>query len=174
MRDITKIELTKWKEIPLFHNCGQTNMNILGARPISLKEAIQSLGDSYGPWFSFGLMLKNRTATIVHKKNYDRAISWGLISDEIDGQCEDFTRTVIEQSGFPSGEDIVLSIKACLMDSLMEVEFSDITPSVFYEEHLRPILLAGHLPCGWDGPELDTYWAGASEDPVPEGTVLYY
>jgi hypothetical protein len=174
MRQITKSEILAWGEAPLFHNCGKSIPDYPMARQIPHSKAIKSLSSSFGKWFTLGLMLNNRTINMIHKSNYERAKYWNDIVDDITTHTKRFVDLAIAKAGLPSEEQIALSINGCLAGALMEVEFSDVTPSIFYEERLRPILLAGNLPCGWDGPKLDTYWAGASTDPVPAGTVLYY
>jgi hypothetical protein len=174
MRDVTEAELLGWKQLPLFRNCGNPLSGLAGVRQVSRLKAVNSLKNLFGTWFSFGLMLGNRTNYMASLQNHERASTWNEVVSEITVDCDYLSKLAQQSAALPDEKEIFYSIRACLIEALMEIEFSDVTPSIFYEKRLRPILLAGNLPCGWDGPKLDTSWAGASTDPVPEGTVLYY
>jgi hypothetical protein len=42
----------------------------------------------------------------------------------------------------------------------MATEYADVYPPLFSVPVLVPWYRAGHFPCGWDGPILDTGWNG--------------
>jgi hypothetical protein len=70
-------------------------------------------------------------------------------------------------------DDFKSSVSWDLLGTLLECEFGDVTPGCFYLSRLLPIYRAGHFPCGWTGPKLDTDWA-VGDKPLPDGEILIY
>jgi hypothetical protein len=56
---------------------------------------------------------------------------------------------------------------------LLEREFDDVVAPLFSLPVLYPIYRAGHFPCGWSGPKLDTHWS-AGRKPIPTGEIYIY
>jgi len=69
--------------------------------------------------------------------------------------------------------DLQATISWDILGILVEREFDDVTAPAFYIPVLLPVYQAGHLPCGWTGPKLDTYWSSGSA-PLPKGEILIH
>jgi hypothetical protein len=171
MRSTTQALLAELKSAPLLR-IGQPN-NLSHRLVGSWSEALELCHSE--SWEALQLMTKNRHAGIVNRLNWDRCQSWNAVCAALRPEIA----KVIEASFEPLREtgqvttDIQAAVSWDMLGVLLEREFDDVTPPAFYIPVLLPIYQAGHLPCGWSGPKLDTYWSSGSA-PLPAGEVLVY
>ncbi len=172
MRAGTTILLSELKSLKLCSNLGQ--QSALPHRSVaSWSEALKLCRGK--KWSLLQLMTKNRNVDVVNRLSWDRYQSWNptceclypdlaQITGEVVARLKD-TRKVPDDFGGCMSWDLL-----CI---LLEREFEDVTPGSFYLPCLLPIYRAGHFPCGWTGPKLDTDWSSGSE-PLPDGEILLF
>ena len=172
MRDEARTLLEEIRALPLFSRLGEPCT--LGFPQVrSWSEALRSC--STVKWGSVGLMSKNRSSESVRERDWDRSETWNptcavvrpqvmAIADEAVGRVA----TVRQVNDAFRG-----CVRWDFLAMVLEMEFADILPPVFHYPCLLPIYRAGHFPCGWTGPKLDTYWS-ASKEPMPRGEILIY
>ena len=120
-------------------------------------------------------MANNRSYCSVNELDWYRAQTWNPACEEVSPQVDAIADAAVDHVA--TTRRITEAFRNCvqwdLQGMLLEIEFSDIQPPVFHYPRLLPIYRAGHFPCGWTGPKLDTYWS-ASRKPMPDGEVLVY
>jgi hypothetical protein len=168
----TQALLDQLKSTPLLSRIGQSHR--LPHRQVGSWHEALELCDSE-KWSALQLMTKNRNAGEVNRLNWDRCQSWNAvcaalrpeIAKIVDGFCERLGNT------HKPTTDLKASVSWDILGVLLEREFDDVTTPAFYIPVLLPIYQAGHLPCGWTGPKLDTYWSSGSAA-LPTGEILIY
>jgi len=172
MRSTTQALFTELKSTPLLGQIGQPHT--LGHRSVSSwREALELCHSE--SWDALQLMTKNRNADVVNRLNWDRCQGWNAVCaalrPEIGKMIETCFLRVRETHEVTT--DLQNTMSWDMLGILLEREFDDVTPPAFYMPVLLPIYQAGHLPCGWTGSKLDTYWSSGSA-PLPPGEILIY
>jgi hypothetical protein len=172
MRDESLKLLEEIGELPLFPHLGEPCA--LGLPLVrSWSEALRSCATL--KWESVTLMAKNRSAGLMHKLDWHRAQTWNptceVVRPQVDSIADEAVRRVASE------RRVTDAFRNCvrwdLQAMVLEMEFADVLPPVFHYPRLLPIYRAGHFPCGWSGPKLDTYWS-SSQKPMPNGEILIY
>ena len=120
-------------------------------------------------------MTHNRDANRVNELSWDRCQEWNPICERLGPEILRITEDAVARIGTARGvtNHFLHSVSWDLLHILLEREFDDVMPPFFYVPVLWPVYHAGHFPCCWTGPELDTYWS-ASREPIPDGEILIY
>jgi hypothetical protein len=172
MRSATKSLLVELQNVSLLGQIGQPHT--LPHRSVgSWREALDLCQSE--TWEALQLMIKNRHGGTVNQLNWDRCQGWNAVCDELRPEISkiieaNFHRVRETHKVTTKLQDTVSWDILCI---LLEREFEDVTPPAFYIPVLLPIYQAGHLPCGWTGPKLDTDWSSGSAA-LPGGEVLIY
>jgi hypothetical protein len=172
MRRETAELLTELKETELLGNVGLPAP--LPHRSIASWEEALELCHSE-PWGALQLMTSNRNAGLVNELNWGRFQYWNETCEELYphlAQIGEATFARVAKSRTTT-KHLYNSLRWDLLGTLLEREFEDVVAPQFYVPVLLPIYRAGHFPCGWTGPTLDTYWSG-SRAPLPAGAVLIH
>lgn len=172
MRSTTHSLLTELQSAQLLHQVGQPHT--LPHRSIgSWREALELCHSE--SWDALQLMTKNRHAGVVNRLNWDRCQGWNAVCAELRPEIAKIIEVCFQRvrETHKLTPDLQGAMSWDLLGMLLEREFEDVTPPAFYLPVLFPIYTAGHLPCGWTGPKLDTYWSAGSA-PLPAGEVLIY
>lgn len=124
------------------------------------QDAVESCASD--TWSSVQLQVKNRIAREVRQKSYARSEEWNDIAAELRTGIADIVAASVEPLGKRLGlkPDLQGAVSWDLLMICMETEFSDVIPPMFFVPCLEPIYVAGHFPCGWDGPKLNEGWGG--------------
>lgn len=172
MRSATLNLLKQLQNAPLLDRMGEPNA-LPNRMVASWCEALDLCSSE--PWNALQLMMKNRHVDVVNRLNWDRFQNWNTVCAElrpeigkIAAACE---ARLVGRHKWTT--DLQGSISWDILCILLEREFEDVTQPAFYLPTLFPIYLAGHFPCGWTGPKLDTDWSSGSA-PLPTGEVLIY
>jgi hypothetical protein len=172
MRDESRKLLEEIRELQLFSRFGEPCP--LGLPQVrSWSEALRSCATL--KWESVTLMSNNRSAGHMHELDWHRAQTWNptceVVRPQVDAIADEAVRRVA------TTRRVIDAFRNCvrwdLQAMVLEMEFADILPPVFHFPRLLPIYRAGHFPCGWTGPKLDTYWS-SSRKPMPHGDILVY
>jgi hypothetical protein len=172
MRDESRKLLVEIRELPLFSHLGEPcTMDVRQVR--SWSEALRSCATI--KWESVTLMANNRSAGRMHELDWHRAQTWNptceMVRPQVDAIADEALRRVA------TTRRVTDAFRNCvrwdLQAMVLEMEFADVLPPVFHYPRLFPIYCAGHFPCGWTGPRLDTYWS-SSRKPMPHGQILVY
>jgi hypothetical protein len=172
MRPTTQSLLVQLQTAPLLLQIGQPHT--LAHRSVaSWSEALELCHSA--SWDALQLMTKNRLAEVVNRLNWDRCQEWNGVCAALRPEIAKIVQASIERTHQTNGEttDLQGTMSWDILGILLEREFDDLTPPVFYLPVLLPIYEAGHLPCGWTGPKVDTGWSAGSA-PLPVGEVLIY
>jgi len=126
-------------------------------------------------WSALQLMTNNRNAGRVNELNWDRFQEWNPTCESLYPAIAQITGDAVARASSTRkvSDHFRHSLSWDVLGILLEREFEDVIPPFFYLPRLLPIYRAGHFPCGWTGPELDTYWS-ASREPIPKGEILIY
>jgi len=172
MRPETLQLLAELKSADLFGRIGQPSS--LPHSPVASWDEALKLCQSES-WEDLKLMLNNRRAGKVNQIDWDRFQQWNPTCTSLRPEITQVTEGVAERLGrtLKITEGFHNSVFWDLLSMLLEREFEDIVAPLFSLPVLLPIYRAGHFPCGWTGPRLDTYWS-AKEDPIPEATIFIY
>lgn len=172
MRDESSKLLEEIRELPLFARLGEPcPLDLPQVR--SWSEALRSCATS--KWESVTLMAKNRSAARMDQLDWHRAQTWNptceIVRPQVVAIADEALRSVA------STRRVTDAFRNCvhwdLLAMVLEVEFADVLSPVFHYPRLFPVYRAGHFPCGWTGPKLDTYWS-SSRKPMPHGQILVY
>jgi hypothetical protein len=172
MRTATQFLLAELQRAPLLHEVGQPHA--LPHQSISSWRKALKLCHSES-WDALQLMTKNRHAGIVNRLNWERFQSWNTVCAALRPEIAKIVEVCLQRvrETHEVTTDLHGTMSWDLLGMLLEREFDDVTPPAFYLPALFPIYSAGHLPCGWTGPKLDTDWSAGSE-PLPAGEILVY
>lgn len=172
MRSATQSLLAELQNTPLLGQVGQPHR--LPHNSVSSWRVALELCHSE-TWDSLQLMTKNRHADLVNRLNWDRCQSWNAVWAELRPEIDRTIETTFQRvrRTHEVTTDLQGAMSWDMLGILLEREFEDVTPPTFYIPVLLPIYQAGHLPCGWTGPKLDTDWSSGSAQ-LPAGQVLIY
>lgn len=172
MRADTLQLLSELKSAELFRNIGHPS-DLPHRSVASWSEALASCCSE--SWTALQLMTNNRRAGRVNELNWDRFQQWNPTCASLRPEVLRITEDAVERVGRTREitRDFRNSVSSDLLGILLEREFEDVVAPLFCLPVLHPIYCAGHFPCGWTGPELDTYWS-AGRDPIPNGEILIY
>jgi hypothetical protein len=172
MRPETATLLSEIKEIALLSNLGCPS-SLPHRSAGSWEEALELCHSE--PWEALQLMTNNRSAGRVNEENWGRFQYWNETCEELYPHLSEIADTTLARvaSSRTVTKHVGNSLKWDLLGILLEREFEDVVPPLFCKPILLPIYQAGHFPCGWTGPTLDTDWS-ASREPLPSGQVLIY
>ena len=113
-------------------------------------------------WECLRLQVLNVNYDAVNTRDWHRAQSWNPLVDEVKQILKPLFDRIREL-----GTRLSLPEKAFyhrvtwdLVGIATETEYADVSPPLFNVPVLAPWYRAGHFPCGWDGPVLDTDWNG--------------
>jgi hypothetical protein len=120
-------------------------------------------------------MMNNRRAGRVNELNWERFQEWNPTCATLQPEVLRITQVAAERVGKTRKvtEHFNNSVSWDLLGLLLEREFEDIVAPLFVLPALYPIYQAGHFPCGWTGPKLDTSWS-AGREPIPDGEILIF
>jgi len=172
MRAETLQLLSELKSTDLFGNIGCASG--LPYRSVSSwDEALESCHSE--TWDALQLMTNNRRAGQVNELNWDRFQQWNPTCATLRPEVLQITERTVERVGKARRvtDDFKNSVSWDLLGILLEREFDDVVAPLFALPVLYPIYRAGHFPCGWSGPKLDTYWS-AGREPIPSGEIFLY
>jgi hypothetical protein len=126
-------------------------------------------------WNALQLMTKNRHAGQVNRLNWGRFQDWNPVCAELRPEVAKIVDSCLARvrETHKVTTDLQNTLSWDLLGLLLEREFDDVTPPAFSLIIIFPIYKAGHFPCGWTGPKLDTDWSSGSK-PLPAGEVLIY
>jgi hypothetical protein len=172
MRDESRKLLEEIRELQLFSHLGE---------PFSFGlPQVQSWSDALRScatlkWESVTLMCNNRSAGCVNEIDWHRAQTWNPTCEIVCPKVIAIANAAVERVAATRRVTDAFrnSVRWDLQAMVLEMEFADILPPVFHYSRLLPIYRAGHFPCGWTGPKLDTDWS-SSRKPVPHGEILVY
>ena len=113
-------------------------------------------------WTALQLQVKNRLAREVREADFARSQAWNAIAGELRAEIVSLLerKTVAETVRAVQSDAVIHSIRWDLLSICMETEFSDLVAPRLSVPRLLPWYERGRLPCGWDGPVLDTGWRG--------------
>lgn len=118
----------------------------------SWKQAIASATDGR-LWESFLLDRRAELTVFLHKHAMDRYRKWNEIAIGLKKVVEPMVSRKMEP--IMAAHDLPKVFEHCvrwdILGACMEQEYSELRPSAFYTE-MAGIYLAGHFPCGWEGP----------------------
>jgi hypothetical protein len=172
MRSATQSLLVELQNAPLLGQVGQPHK--LPHRSVgSWREALELCHSE--TWDSLQLMTKNRHAGVVNRLNWDRCQNWNTVCAELRPEIAKTIEATYQRMGgtHEVTADLQGTMSWDMLGILLEREFEDVTPPAFYIPVLWPIYQAGHLPCAWTGPKLNTDWSSGSAR-LPAGEVLIY
>jgi hypothetical protein len=172
MRDESRKLVEEIRELPLFSRLGEPCT--LGLPQVgSWSEALRSCATL--KWGNVSLMANNRSAGRMQELDWHRAETWNptceIVRPQVDAIADEAVGRVAATRRVTDAFRNCLSCNLAAM--VLELEFADVLPPVFHYPRLLPIYRAGHFPCGWTGPKLDTYWS-ATRKPIPRGQILVY
>jgi hypothetical protein len=172
MRPPTQTLLAELRSAPLLCQIGQRHA--LPHQSVgSWREALELChGKS---WDALQLMTKNRHSDVVNRLNWDRCQSWNTVCATLRPEIAKIVEVGLARvrETHEVTADLQGTVSWDMLGILLEREFDDVTPPAFYLPILFPIYQAGHVPCGWTGPKLETDWPAGSA-PLPEGEILIY
>lgn len=175
MNTITLDFIEKLKEVHFFCDRNENSLHPesfsrLTSKDLALKHAVSN------DWFNLRLMVFNRMNRLCFQRAPDLRKKWNSLVDEIT-----FVVNPIIDKGFLKLESTVgnhknlrESLSVDILDMCLESERSKFVPPMLALPRLFPCYQAGFFPCGWTGANVDEYWAGVSDDPLPKGKILYY
>ena len=172
MRTVTQSLLVELRNAPLLQQIGQPHT--LEHRSVgSWREALELCHSE--SWDALQLMTKNRHADVVNRLNWDRCQGWNSVCADLRPEIAKIIEACFQRvrETHKVTTDLQGTMSWDMLGILLEREFEDVTPPAFYMPVLLPIYQAGHLPCGWTGPKLDTDWSSGSAQ-LPAGEVLIY
>ncbi len=160
MREETSAILRAMEAWPWFEHVGEPIGDPGVIAVSSWNEAVEP-HRSY-VWECLRLQVNNVTYRAVNERDWHRAQSWNPLVDEVKqilkplfGRIRTLgSRLLLPEAGFYH------QITWDLVGIGMATEYADAYPPLFSVPVLVPWYRAGHFPCGWDGPILDTDWNG--------------
>jgi hypothetical protein len=172
MRAQTTRLISELGELDLFRRLGSQSSLPHKSVP-SWEKALESCNSR--KWSALQLMIQNRIAGRVNELNWDRYQEWNPVATELRREAHRIRDVAVNHlsSARRITKDFEGSLSWDIIHILLEQEFEDVVAPLFYIPVLLPIYQAGHFPCGWTGPTLDTYWS-SSREPIPPGEVLIY
>jgi glycosylphosphatidylinositol transamidase (GPIT) subunit GPI8 len=153
---LSELISTNW-----FRNVGnEVEQNV--KRLSNWKEAIDACSSI--EWENFRLDRGNELSEELSAKDLDRYASWNDLALEIKFKAEPlFEKQLKEVKIFEAYPKKLLScVRWDVLHICLEAEFGNIVQSSFYLNHLKPIYVSGHFPCGW------------TEGKYPEGRLVIY
>jgi hypothetical protein len=168
----TQALLAKLRSTPLLSRIGQP-YSLPHQQVRSWREALEFCHGE--KWDALQLMTKNRNADVVNRLNWDRFQNWNAVCAALRPEIAKMIDAcfISMPQIYKVTNDLQATISWDMLGILVEREFDDVSAPAFYIPVLLPIYQAGHLPCGWTGPKLDTYWSSGSA-PLPAGEILIY
>ena len=123
-------------------------------------------------WASVTLQATNRFSYEVSMRDWYRGDTWNAITDAVKQDIYYLVdvRKIFHSIPTPWVEGFVNQVKWDILMISMETEFSDIYSPILYANILARWYRAGHFPCGWDGPMLESGWNG----PLPPHRLYVY
>jgi hypothetical protein len=122
-------------------------------------------------WAALQLQAANRLRREARSRNYDRIIKHNQIVDDL--KANSVFRKIIDMVPHVDSKTGNVLRSSCEWDILsicLEVEYGDLVPPLVFVPYLLPVYKAGHFPCGWSGPKLETGWDGS----LPEFDLYIY
>ncbi len=160
MRQETRLMLRAMEDWPWFEHIGEPIKDPRVIAVASWDEAIEP-HRSY-VWECLRLQVKNRISIVLNERDWHRAQRWNPMTDEVKQVMMPLFDRIRELGSRLSLSENVFyhQVRWDLLGICMETEYADIFPPLFNVPVLAPWYQAGHFPCGWDGPVLDTRWNG--------------
>lgn len=127
-------------------------------------------------WAKFRLMIRNRNYRDVARGDHARFKEWDKLAQSAWSDVSAIAKKIRNElsRGLNPSAPALKSVEADVWAILFELVYADLCQTPVWESRILPILKSGNLPCGWTGPEIDERWAGASDDPLPDGKVLFF
>jgi hypothetical protein len=127
-------------------------------------------------WAGFTLMIRNRNYRDVARGDHARSKEWDKIAQsawpDVSAIAEKMRKEIALQLSPPT--EALEGIATDVWAILFELVYADLCRTPVWQSRILPPFKRGNLPCGWSGPEIDERWAGASDDPLPDGKVLVF
>ena len=165
----TQALLDELSRFPWFEHVGEPEeANVVWVR--SWSEAVNACKSQ--KWESVQLQVRNHLSYVVNTKNYDRFLQWNKLTVEMNERIDAVIMNPVKQvtRRFGLAERFAECVAWDITVSCQEVEFSDVCPPIFFLNNVLPWYRRGHIPCGWQGPELPPGWEG----PMPQGRLIVY
>ena len=127
-------------------------------------------------WAKFRLMIRNRNYRDVARGDHARFKEWDRLAQAAWSDVSGISRKIRDAltRGLSPSEPSLKTVEADVWAILFELVYADLCKTPVWGSRVMPILKNGNFPCGWTGTEIDERWAGASDDPLPDGKVLFY
>ena len=160
MREVTRAILRTMETWPWFEHVGEPISDPTVIAVNSWDEAVESRR-SY-VWECLRLQVNNKSHNAVNARDWHRTQSWNEVVGEINQVLKPLfgrIRTLGAQLSLPEMR-FYHQVTWDLLAIGITTEYADVYPPLFSVPVLLPWYQAGHFPCGWDGPILNTYWNG--------------